>query len=345
MEFLSYLASFVVASPPPERSVLGVCLEQNPTHRKVQEDFLHTDLSFGGTSPSPSGQPRCCYLGVYDGHGGHEVAEYVSKKLHSRVLDCMSLMRLESEKSRVLRGGVDGVNGSAAVLPVDVFDGEDVEAGDGGDWTAALKYAYDQIDNDMADDELPFGTDCGSTAATCVVSCSSPLPSMASSLPPPAAGDPAASASSPRYIFTANCGDSHIVLVRHPPFPPLRLTVPHRPTVPSEAARLKEAGAMVFRGRVGGSLAVSRALGHLYDKEVIIGTPDVSKTRIDDKTDSAVVVATDGVWDVLDDKTVADIVNEGIKAGRDAKQIADDIAIKVLQKNGQDNIAVIVLLL
>ncbi len=173
MEFLSYLASFVLpAAPPPERSILGVSVEQNASYRKTQEDFHHSDLSFGGTSPSSSGVPRCCFLGVYDGHGGAEVAEYVSKKLHTRVLDCMGVMRLEEEKARAEAGLATGLAAGAARVDGSTGSDEgggadvDVEGGDGGDWTAALKYAYDQIDNDMADDDLEFPTDCGTTVSS-----------------------------------------------------------------------------------------------------------------------------------------------------------------------------------
>ena len=83
------------------------------------------------------------------------------------------------------------------------------------------------------------------------------------------------------------------------------LTVDHRcSTNPEEVERVKAAGGFVFRNRVSGTLAVTRALGHEVDKELILNVPHISKTVVGSE-DVALVVATDGIWDSVPEVSAA----------------------------------------
>lgn len=121
-------------------------------------------------------------------------------------------------------------------------------------------------------------------------------------------------------LYAANCGDSRAVLCRGGE--PLRLTEDHKPNVPRERLRVEALGGRVdfarcWRvivdpgdGRPASGLAVSRSFGDLDFKEplhLVIATPDIMSERLVPE-DEFVILASDGVWDVLSDKQACDVV-------------------------------------
>ena len=75
----------------------------------------------------------------------------------------------------------------------------------------------------------------------------------------------------------------------------------HKGTDFAEIERIKSGGGILFDGRVGGSLAVTRALGdHSLKSNGVIAKPYIQKHLL--KTgDKFLIIACDGVWDVLED--------------------------------------------
>lgn len=61
------------------------------------------------------------------------------------------------------------------------------------------------------------------------------------------------------------------------------------------------------KDRVNGIVAVSRAFGDIETKKFLICEPYISVTKITEK-DKFIVLACDGVWDVLDNESVRKIV-------------------------------------
>ena len=62
--------------------------------------------------------------------------------------------------------------------------------------------------------------------------------------------------------------------------------------------------------RVGGSLAVTRAFGdHALKKDGVIAKPYINK-HVLRTCDKFLVIASDGVWDVLDDQDSANLCND-----------------------------------
>jgi serine/threonine protein phosphatase PrpC len=79
------------------------------------------------------------------------------------------------------------------------------------------------------------------------------------------------------------------------------MSVDHKPNMREERLRIERAGGMVaWAGtwRVAGVLAVSRAFGDRPLKRFIIPTPDIQEEVLTHK-DDCVILATDGVWDVV----------------------------------------------
>lgn len=122
----------------------------------------------------------------------------------------------------------------------------------------------------------------------------------------------------------------------------LRITHDHKSTDPDEVARIEKSGGVVIRGRVLGVLAVARSLGDHGLKEYVIGRPYVSSTVVhisdnddrsndyDDDDDGIpigqegpytdgefVIVACDGLWDVMKDQEAVDLVRGYVRGGDD----------------------------
>jgi serine/threonine protein phosphatase PrpC len=109
-------------------------------------------------------------------------------------------------------------------------------------------------------------------------------------------------------LDAANAGDSRAILTRPGPSPLMpvtaeRLTFDHKPSNADEKARVEAAGGFVFRNRVMGVLAVSRAFGDKEMKELVIADPYTYSTTLDAAHvgSSFLIVACDGVFDVLSD--------------------------------------------
>lgn len=108
-----------------------------------------------------------------------------------------------------------------------------------------------------------------------------------------------------RYFQVANVGDSSAVIVTSDGKAE-QLTVDHRPSVKSEKERLEKMGIILNEGqnRLNG-LAVSRALGDHFPKSVecgLIAEPDVSKVIKITKKHKMIIIASDGLWDVVTDR-------------------------------------------
>jgi len=138
-------------------------------------------------------------------------------------------------------------------------------------------------------------------------------------------------------LHTANVGDSRAVAVDGGRGE-VRVSMDHRPTDPSEARRVREEGGFVSMGRVGGELAVSRAMGDLLLKSSGVSCrPSVSAR--DASRDLAVVIASDGLWDTIEDKEVAKLVGEQGRHGRE--QMASKLVQEAQRRGSMDNICCI----
>ncbi|KAL2526197.1 putative protein phosphatase 2C 33 [Abeliophyllum distichum] len=125
-------------------------------------------------------------------------------------------------------------------------------------------------------------------------------------------------------LVIGNVGDSRAVLGtrdQNNSLTAVQLTVDLKPNLPSEAARIYKCKGRVFAlrdepevSRVwlpnndSPGLAMSRAFGDFCLKDFgLISVPEICYKRITDK-DEFIVLATDGIWDVLSNKEVVDIV-------------------------------------
>jgi len=141
-----------------------------------------------------------------------------------------------------------------------------------------------------------------------------------------------------RFLYSANAGDSRAVLCRDGKA--IGLTVDHKATNQEEADRVVAAGGFIKNERINGLIAISRALGDHCMKMFITSEPYFSATELQ-PGDSFVILACDGVWDILSEQ---DAVNLVIK-DTDPLVMAKKILVSAIKGGSTDNISVVVVLL
>lgn len=137
--------------------------------------------------------------------------------------------------------------------------------------------------------------------------------------------------------YFANIGDSMGMMVNKNGFP-IMMSQEHK--VDFEQVKLKQKGAFITRehgmARVNGTLNLSRALGDFYLKKFITSTPFIKTCNIKDT--EYIILASDGIWDVL---TMQDIVN----IFKEKKTIEIPLVLKeiikiAIEKGSMDNITI-----
>lgn len=134
-----------------------------------------------------------------------------------------------------------------------------------------------------------------------------------------------------RTLHCSNVGDSRCVLLTPPDatsqgLPRVkRLSRDHKPGDPSELGRIREGGGHVDEVtlRVEGTLSVSRSLGDYRLRPAVDPTPNINGPLAYPAASSLLVVACDGVFDVLND---ADLARLLVGAGHSWPPHPDDAA-------------------
>lgn len=135
-------------------------------------------------------------------------------------------------------------------------------------------------------------------------------------------------------IICGNSGDSRTVLASAGIAK--ALSYDHKPTLPSETARITAANGYVQMERVNGNLALSRAIGDFEYKsnpklppheQIVTCVPDIIEHKINPEDDEFVVLACDGIWDCLSSQECVDIIHYGI---HDTNMSLADIASRVI---------------
>ncbi|CAI8589797.1 unnamed protein product [Vicia faba] len=266
-------------------------------------------------------------FGVYDGHGGSQVANYCQKHLHSVLVE-----EIEAAESSL---------------------SENNEKDNWQDrWKKVLTNCFQKVDDkivgiDEANRERS-GND-GSESST------------EETLAPETVGSTALVAILTKtHIIVANCGDSRAALCRGKEALPL--STDHKPNREGEWERIEAAGGKIIQWngyRVLGVLAVSRSIGDKYLKPWIIPDPEVT-IALREKNDECLILASDGLWDVMTNEEACEIARKRIliwhkKNGTNASTVQSDrvnpaaqyaaeyLSKLALQRGSKDNISVIVI--
>lgn len=140
-----------------------------------------------------------------------------------------------------------------------------------------------------------------------------------------------------RRVWVAHVGDSRAVLSRGGKA--VALSMDHKPNRSDERQRIENAGGIVVWAgtwRVGGVLAVSRAFGDRFLKRYVVAHPEIAEETIMPE-DDCIVLASDGVWDVLQNQESVTMVRDVEDAEAAAKKVAEE----AYHRGSNDNISVI----
>jgi serine/threonine protein phosphatase PrpC len=146
-------------------------------------------------------------------------------------------------------------------------------------------------------------------------------------------------------ITAANAGDARIVIgrkVHGGSTRPLRLTHDHNAQDPTEVLRVEQAGGFVFKNRVMGILAITRSLGDHQLKPFVISHPHVQDTTISVEEDAFIIVACDGLFDVLTDQQAVDLVRIYQRDPPTGKSAAQYLVDESIRRGTTDNVTVMV---
>lgn len=126
----------------------------------------------------------------------------------------------------------------------------------------------------------------------------------------------------------------------------------HKPYLPGETARIEAAGGTVAMRRVNGDLAVSRALGDFTYKQSKNLRPEAQQVSAEPEfivqerqkdSDEYLVLACDGIWDVMTNQDVATFACEKTREGIDNLGIlAENLIDEGLIRNSRDNMSAII---
>ncbi|WIA11275.1 hypothetical protein OEZ85_011399 [Tetradesmus obliquus] len=242
--------------------------------------------------PAFTGCKRAGFFAVFDGHAGHEAAEYLEEHLLSYVL---------------------------ASAPEQLL----------ADPLAVLQASVLQAEREILAKFLPARCNAGSTLLALLL-----------------VDD---------KLHIANVGDSRAVMGRGSEAQ--QLTRDHKPACSLEQRRITEADPQAdisTDGYMYGELAVARAIGSAHikrdpSKRALIPTPEVHSVQLQAE-DDFVVLATDGLWDKVDNSEVIQVARRTLAGSRrdpqgPAAAASRALVDRALRRSSSDNISVIMLLL
>jgi len=303
---------------------------------RVEMEDAHTAL----LSLSSIGLKDWSFFAVFDGHAGSKVSKHCAEHLLDSI--CATDDFKKAIKNNSSSSSTDPLSSSAATSTtssnndsnndpknVPLTSSASSTAGSIEDIvTAGIRNGFLVLDEKMREmPEMVSGEDrSGSTAVCALVS--------------------------PNKIYFGNCGDSRGMLVRNNKIQ--FTTQDHKPVNPTERERIQNAGGTVMIQRVNGSLAVSRALGDYEYKQVegkgpceqlVSPEPEVSIIDRDREGDQFVVLACDGIWDVMSNEELADFVHSRMRLTNDLSQVCNQVVDTCLYKGSRDNMSIILMTL
>lgn len=244
------------------------------------------------------------YFAVFDGHAGSQASEWCGSHLHMMV-----------EKQ--------------------------ILADEARDVREILNDAFVDVDTQI---NTKLEGNSGCTAAVCVLRWEVPEePEEPQEPQEPQADDDAGSpqlslSQHKRKLYTANVGDSRIVLFRNGAS--IRLTYDHKASDPLEMQRVEAAGGLIMKSRVNGMLAVTRSLGDKFFDTLVVGNPFTTAVEITAE-DKFLIIACDGLWDVVDDQDACELIADI----DDPDEAASTLVQYALKHGTTDNITAMVVML
>ncbi|RLN08670.1 hypothetical protein C2845_PM11G01640 [Panicum miliaceum] len=254
------------------------------------------------------------FCGVFDGHGrcGQFVSKLVRDYLPFMILSHRNALFLGDDDDGPVfsdastSSSTDGSGGGSSPAPAQLLE----------EWREACANAFEAMDREL---KLQAGLDCdfSGTTAVCAIK-------------------------QGRDLIVANLGDSRAVLATMSDtgyLSAVQLTTDQKPNLPQEAERIKRCNGRVFAlkdepsvprvwlpGEDCPGLAMARSLGDFrLKRHGVVSEPQVAHRRVG-RGDLFIILATDGVWDVLSNEEVVSIVCATPRKQHASKAVAEAAA-------------------
>ncbi|TMW60056.1 hypothetical protein Poli38472_000098 [Pythium oligandrum] len=298
------------------------------------------------------------FFAVYDGHNGDDTARFLQKELHHRFLrhsdfprDPLTTIRdvCELVDEEILEKQNRSVpKRKRTEMEEEIHSINDDDFGE-----------FDGFVEDEDDECHPRGTKAARTPSVDSIGSmgSSVAPEPRSALMPISFSGSAAvfavvakrheepDKPAPTTLYVANSGDCRAVLCTSHGLA-VDLTKDHKASLDSERERIEASGGFVHNGRLDGVLALSRGFGDLAHKHEghLIVTPDVYE-HVVSPDDEFVLLASDGLFDVLTSQQAVNFVYRKLRAHGDVQLAAQEMVLKAQQYFTHDNISVVIVAL
>mmetsp|Transcript_15836 Transcript_15836/g.29010 ORF Transcript_15836/g.29010 Transcript_15836/m.29010 type:complete len:312 (-) Transcript_15836:9-944(-) len=273
--------------------------------RSSMEDAHLTNLSV---------DERTACFGVFDGHGGKEVALFVSKHFAT-----------ELAVNSKFQSGLIGPSLHEAFMRMDTL----LRSKQSAEELFCLSRGVKSITDTDAAMFKSYQCKAGCTAVVAVIL--------------------------DNELFVANAGDSRCVLAKRGRA--VDMSFDHKTSLPVEAERITRAGGTIIEGRVNGALNLTRALGDFDFKlnprippheQMITAAPEIQSCTLSEE-DDFLVLACDGIWDVLTSQELVDFVYSRLSS-RSLSSICEELCDRCLSRNlvqtegkGSDNMTVMLI--
>ena len=299
--------------------------------RVFMEDSLITDISKGENN-------KYNIFGIFDGHGGNEVSEFVKRHFTNELISNNNF------KSGNIKLSLKETFLKMDTLMLEEKGKEELkQISELNKKNNKNKINFEKdLDNESEEnsekEEDNIVNEIGSTGCVCVID------------------------ENNKKIYFANSGDSRVILYKNKK--EYQMSIDHKPHLPEEKERIYNAKGWVMSGRINNDLGVSRGFGDFEYKnnnklspenQIITANPDILIEDLNNECDF-VVIACDGIWECLSNIDVCnfiqekllskDVQNENFKLSGILESLFDNICAKDLNVNsdvGFDNMSCIII--
>lgn len=257
-------------------------------------------------------------FGVFDGHGGKEVAQFVrahfSEELNKNtsfnngdLKTSLTENFLKMDTLLIEPTGKDELRKYAKISKEE----DDLQS---KKETNRQMDLFKQFMGDKTSETTDVGLLTGCTASVCLID------------------------EANKKLYFANSGDSRSIICKSGVAYPM--SIDHKPDLDIEKARIYKAGGWVEEGRINGNLNLSRCLGDLEYKQnkditpaeqIITANPDVVVENLSSDVEF-IILACDGVWDCMTNQEICDFVKAKLKSDPKIKlsKIIEEIFDKIV---------------
>jgi protein phosphatase 1G len=297
--------------------------------RKRMEDAHISELSLGD-------KKQYNVFGVFDGHGGKEVSQFVKKHFVDELKNNDKFKKgdIKQALQETFLKMDDLMRKEQGKKELEIIANKSKEEDDEQDKRLGTNNKNDMFKKFMASsknaENIALITGC--TACVCVID------------------------EEKKKLYFANAGDSREVLCKKGVAYPM--SIDHKPDLDIEKNRIYKAEGWITEGRVKGNLNLSRGFGDLEyknnnklkpEEQMITANPDIVEENLTDDCEF-IIIGCDGIWDCLTNQEACDYVKKKFQETNKLSEIIENMMDNIIATDlyneagiGADNMTCIVI--